>query len=65
MTSAAEYRKVVVAYRNGTPVKLDEIARVIDSVENDQIASYTTMNARSCWRSSVSPTPTPWRWSTR
>jgi HAE1 family hydrophobic/amphiphilic exporter-1 len=38
MTKAAEYRKVVVAYRNGAPIKLDEIARVIDSVENDQIA---------------------------
>ena len=40
MTKAEEYRKVVVAYRNGTPVKLDEIARVIDSVENDKIASW-------------------------
>src|SRR5260370_729260 len=39
MTRASEYRKVVVAYRNGAPVKLDEVARVIDSVENDQIAS--------------------------
>ena len=34
-----EYRKVVVAYRNGSPIKLDEVARVVDSVENDQIAS--------------------------
>jgi HAE1 family hydrophobic/amphiphilic exporter-1 len=40
MNKAEEYRKVVVAYRNGTPVKLDEIARVIDSVENDKIASW-------------------------
>ena len=40
MTKAEEYRKVVVAYRNGVPVKLDEIARVIDSVENDKIASW-------------------------
>ena len=36
---AADYRNVVVAYRNGNPVKLDEIARVVDSVESDQIAS--------------------------
>jgi HAE1 family hydrophobic/amphiphilic exporter-1 len=40
MARASDYKKVVVAYRNGAPVKLDEIARVIDSVENDQIASY-------------------------
>jgi len=39
MKNAEDYKKVVVAYRNGTPVKLDEIARVIDSVENDKIAS--------------------------
>jgi HAE1 family hydrophobic/amphiphilic exporter-1 len=37
---AADYRHVVVAWRNGTPVKLEEVARVIDSVENDKIASW-------------------------
>src|SRR5919204_1461146 len=40
MTKAEEYRKVIVAYRNGAPVYLDQIARVIDSVENDKIASW-------------------------
>jgi hydrophobic/amphiphilic exporter-1 (mainly G- bacteria), HAE1 family len=40
MTKAEEYRKVVVAYRNGAPVYLDQIARVIDGVENDKIASW-------------------------
>src|SRR5229473_1374403 len=39
-TKAEEYRKVVVAYRNGAPVYLDQVARVIDSVENDKIASW-------------------------
>src|SRR3974390_2823563 len=37
---AADYRDVVVAYRNGAPVKLNQIARVIDSVENDKIATW-------------------------
>ena len=40
MTKAEEYRKVVVAYRNGAPVYLDQSAHVIDSVENDKIASW-------------------------
>src|SRR5215469_5904585 len=40
MTKAEEYRKVVVAYRNGAQVYLDQIAHVIDSVENDKIASW-------------------------
>src|ERR1700745_1937896 len=39
MTKAEEYRKVVVAYRNGAPVYLDQVARVIDSVEDDKIPS--------------------------
>src|SRR5215475_11034249 len=44
MTKAEEYRKVVVAYRNGAPVHLDQVARVIDSVENDKIASWFNDN---------------------
>src|SRR5690349_7975875 len=40
MNHAADYRDVVVAYRNGAPIKLSEVARVIDSVENDKIASW-------------------------
>jgi HAE1 family hydrophobic/amphiphilic exporter-1 len=40
MLHAADYRDVVVAYRNGAPIKLNEVARVIDSVENDKIATW-------------------------
>ncbi|HET9902496.1 MAG TPA: efflux RND transporter permease subunit [Xanthobacteraceae bacterium] len=40
MERAAAYRDVVVAYRNGAPIKLSEVARVIDSVENDRVASW-------------------------
>ena len=44
MPRAADYRNVVVAWRNGTPIKLNEIARVIDSVENNKIASWFNDN---------------------
>jgi HAE1 family hydrophobic/amphiphilic exporter-1 len=40
LEKAADYRSVVVAWRNGSPVKLNEIARVVDSVENDKVASW-------------------------
>jgi HAE1 family hydrophobic/amphiphilic exporter-1 len=30
----------VVAWRNGSPVKLDEVARIYDSVENDKVATW-------------------------
>ncbi len=40
MDKAAEYRHVIVAWRNGSPVRLDEVARIYDSVENDKIATW-------------------------
>ncbi len=40
MRRAADYQDVTVAYRNGAPVKLSEVARVIDSVENNKIATW-------------------------
>jgi HAE1 family hydrophobic/amphiphilic exporter-1 len=40
LTEAAYYRPLIVAYRNGSPVRLQELGRVIDSVENDKIASW-------------------------
>jgi HAE1 family hydrophobic/amphiphilic exporter-1 len=39
MLHAAEYSNVVVAYRNGLPVKIGEVAKVVDSVENDVVAN--------------------------
>ena len=40
MDRAAEYGPLVIAWRNGSPVRLDEIARITDSVENNQIAAW-------------------------
>src|SRR5438552_6870766 len=40
LTSAAAYRSLVVAYRTGSPVHLDELGNVIDSVEDDKTASW-------------------------
>lgn len=40
LESAAAYRPLIVAYRNGSPVRLDTIADVFNSVENDKVASW-------------------------
>jgi HAE1 family hydrophobic/amphiphilic exporter-1 len=37
---AAIYRRIIVAWRNGAPVRLEEIARVEDGVENERIAGW-------------------------
>jgi HAE1 family hydrophobic/amphiphilic exporter-1 len=40
MRTAAEYRDVIVAWRNGAPVRLQEVATVIESVENNRQATW-------------------------
>jgi HAE1 family hydrophobic/amphiphilic exporter-1 len=40
LDSAEAFRSIVVAYRNGAPVRLGEIAEVIDSVQNRRVASW-------------------------
>jgi HAE1 family hydrophobic/amphiphilic exporter-1 len=37
---AADYRPLIVAYRNGNPVRLQDVGRVLDSVQNDKVASW-------------------------
>src|SRR6201982_3981246 len=41
LLSADAYRPLIVAYRNGAPVKLSDIAHVVDSVEDEQLAAWT------------------------
>src|SRR5437588_8229246 len=40
LMNAASYRPMTVAWRNGSPVRLEEIADVIDSVEDDRAISW-------------------------
>src|SRR5258705_474938 len=40
LMKAADYRPLIVAYKQGPPVRLEELGRVIDSVQNERIASW-------------------------
>ncbi|HTB18526.1 MAG TPA: efflux RND transporter permease subunit, partial [Bryobacteraceae bacterium] len=40
LTNAAEYRRMIVTYRNGNPVRLEELGKVLDDVENDKIRAW-------------------------
>jgi HAE1 family hydrophobic/amphiphilic exporter-1 len=40
LEDAAAYRQLIVTYRNGAPVYLNQLGRVVDSVENDKVASW-------------------------
>jgi HAE1 family hydrophobic/amphiphilic exporter-1 len=37
---AAAYRPIIVTYRNGAPVRLDQLGRVIDGVQSDKVAAW-------------------------
>jgi HAE1 family hydrophobic/amphiphilic exporter-1 len=46
LAKAADYRPIIVAWRNGTPVRLEQLGNVIDSVENDKLIAW--MNNVRC-----------------
>ena len=40
LQDAAAFRPLIVAYRNGSPVRLEELGRVVDGVQTDKVASW-------------------------
>jgi HAE1 family hydrophobic/amphiphilic exporter-1 len=40
LNNAAEFRPLIVAYRNGNPVRLQQLGNVLDSVQNDKTAAW-------------------------
>ena len=40
LTMAADYQDIIVAYRNGTPVRVRDIGVAVDAPENQQVAGY-------------------------
>ena len=43
LLSAADFRSVIVAYRNGSPVYLRELGKVIDGVQNNKMSASTDL----------------------
>jgi multidrug efflux pump len=40
LRDAASYRDLVIAYKNGAPVKLSDVAAVVDGAENSKLAAW-------------------------
>src|SRR6202795_374517 len=40
LQSAEDYRNMIIAYRNGSPVRLTDVADVIDGAENNRLAAW-------------------------
>jgi multidrug efflux pump len=43
LVASEDYRKVFVAYRNGAPVMLTDIARIVNGVENNRLAAWMNL----------------------
>jgi multidrug efflux pump len=43
LVTPADYRSVVVAYRNGAPVMLSDVARIVNGVENNNQAAWMNL----------------------
>ena len=52
LMNAADFKKVIVNYRGGSPVRLEELGRIVDGVEDDRTASWFCDEA-GCRRSIV------------
>jgi HAE1 family hydrophobic/amphiphilic exporter-1 len=40
LDSASQYRQIIVSYRNGAPVRLQDIGNVFDSVQDNRVAAW-------------------------
>ncbi len=45
--NAEAFKQMIVTYRDGSPVRLQDIAKVVDSVENDKIAAWYNSGGKS------------------
>jgi multidrug efflux pump len=43
LTTSKDYKSVVVAYRNGAPVMLTDVAKIVDGVENNNQAAWMNL----------------------
>jgi multidrug efflux pump len=40
ITTSGDYKKLVLAYKNGAPVMLTDVAKVVDGVENSELSAW-------------------------
>jgi HAE1 family hydrophobic/amphiphilic exporter-1 len=64
LADAAAYRPLIVAYREGTPIRLQELGQVVDGVENDKVASWFSGTRAVVLAVQRQPGRTRWRSST-
>ena len=44
LVTVPDYKNLIVAYRNGAPVRLENVAQVVDSAENVRLGAWANLN---------------------
>ncbi|MBU1360949.1 MAG: efflux RND transporter permease subunit, partial [Gammaproteobacteria bacterium] len=47
LVTAADYKNLIVAWKNGAPVRMTDVARVIDGAENTQLGAWAAVRSES------------------
>ncbi|MDR6856575.1 efflux RND transporter permease subunit [Variovorax guangxiensis] len=47
LVAAADYKNLIVAWKNGAPVRMSDVARVVDGAENTQLGAWAAGRAES------------------
>jgi multidrug efflux pump len=47
LVAAADYKNLIVAWKNGAPVRMSDVARVVDGAENTQLGAWAAARAES------------------
>jgi multidrug efflux pump len=63
LQSAQEYRDLILAFKNGNPIRLRDVAQTVDDAENTRLAAWagtpeTGSKLASSSTSAASPAPT-------
>ena len=46
LKSAVDYRSLIIAWKNGAPVRISDIADVVDGAENERLAAWAVIDGR-------------------
>jgi multidrug efflux pump len=47
LLTAADYKNLIIAWKNGAPVRMSDVARVVDGAENTQLGAWAASRAES------------------
>ena len=47
LMTASQYRELIIAYKNGAPVRLKDVAQVVDGSENDRLGAWAVIKNES------------------